>query len=149
MKNQQMKHSNVKDIVYNSLKIQSYMTSPTFTNEMVSLLFNMRCSMTKGFKSNFSSMFKGDMGCKLNCNIIDALDNQKHLLEYPIILSKYAIGQATSAKYDDIFGSLEEQRQVTLVLAKALEERNQLLEVSLPVGQNTGPDPTSNVELAK
>ena len=100
-------------------------------------------------QKQISSMFKGDMGCKLNCNIIDALDNQKHLLECPIILSKYASGQATSAKYDDIFGSLEEQRQVTLVLAKALEERNQLLEVSLPVGQNTGPDPTSNLVLAK
>ena len=52
--------------------------------------------------------------------------------------------------YDDIFGSLEEQREAVQVLARILEIRDQLLEESLPVGQNTGPNSTPvNVVFAK
>ena len=82
------------------------MTSPTFRNEMVKTLFNMRCSMTRGVKCNFSSMFREDMGCRLKCDISEALDNQEHLNACPIIISKMQGDQHFSVRYDDIFGSL-------------------------------------------
>ena len=50
--------------------------------------------------------------------------------------------QHLSVKYDDIFGSLAEQREAVKVLARILEIRDQLLDESLPVGQNTGPNST-------
>ena len=54
-------------------------------------------------------------------------------------------------KYEDIFGSLEEQREVVGVLARLLEVREEQLERRiLPVGSNTGPDSTvSPVVLVK
>ena len=109
----------------------------------------MRCSMTKGIKSNFSSIFRDDIGCKMKCNQTGALDNQEHLLSCPILLSKFKSDQISSVKYDNIFGSLEEQRKVANVLIQLLEVRNKLLEVSLPVGQITGPDSTIKVVLEK
>ena len=79
LKAMQMGHSKIRGIKYDHFKIQSYVTSPTFSNEMVSLLFNMRCSMTRGIKCNFPSMFRGDMKCKLKCDVPEALDSQQHL----------------------------------------------------------------------
>ena len=58
-----------------------------------------------------------------------------------------------SFKYADIFGSLGEQRQAVEVLARILEIRDQILDESLPVGQNTGPNstvtPPVNVDFVK
>ena len=142
LKTMQAGHSKIRGIKYDKFTIQEYMTSPTFTNEMVSLLFNMRCSMTRGVKCNFSSIFRGDLGCKLKCDIPEALDSQEHLNSCPRILSKMQGDQHLSFKYADIFGSLGEQRQAVEVLARILEIRDQILGESLPVGQNTGPNST-------
>ena len=129
------------------------MTSPPFSNEMVRLLFNLRCSMTRGVKTNFPSMFRGDMGCKLKCDIPEALDSQQHIKSCPILISKLKGNQHLSVSYEDIFGSLEEQREAVQVLARILEIRDQLLDESLPVGQNTGPNSTVaspvNLDFAK
>ena len=149
LKSQQQKHSKVRLITYKKFKIQSYMTSPSFSNEMVGVLFSMRCSMTKGIKSNFSSIFKNDIGCKMKCNQTGALDNQEHLFSCPNLISKFKSDQISSVKYDNIFGTLEEQRKVVNVLIQLLEIRNKLLDVSLPVGQITGPDSAINVVLEK
>ena len=105
--------------------------------------------MTKAIKSNFSSISRDDIGCKMKCNQTGAIDNQDHLLSCPIILSKFKSDQISSVKYDNIFGSLKEQRKVVNVLIHLLEIRNKLLDVSLPVGQITGPDSTINVVLEK
>ena len=142
LKIMQAGHLKIRGIKYDKFKIQDYMTDPTFTNEMVKILFNMRCSMTRGVKSNFSSMFRGDMSCKLKCGITEAIDNQEHLNSCPRILSNMQGDQHLSVKYDDIFGSLAEQREAVKVLARILEIRDQLMDESLPVGQNTGPNST-------
>ena len=41
--------SKIRDIVYDNFTIQPYITSFIFTNEMTSVLFNMRSSMTRTF----------------------------------------------------------------------------------------------------
>ena len=96
---------------------------------MVGTLFNLRSSMTKGFQSNFSHMFNNKSTCPLkNCT---SRDEQSHLLSCPIILSKLSTADeevVISVHYESIFGSLEEQRTVTLVLTRLMEVREELLE---------------------
>jgi hypothetical protein len=138
----QMEHSKVREIKYPEFKIQSYMTSCLFTNSMVSTLFNMRSSMTRNIKNNFSSMFQNDMKCKLKC-LPEAIDSQSHLLRCPKVLEELEPAELESVKvvqYSDMFGSLEQQRKVVLSLMRIMEIRTKLLEKeSLPVGDHTGP----------
>ena len=85
LKEIQSSHSKVKIIIYNHFKIQPYITSSIFTNEMTEILFNMRSSMTKTFKSNFSSFYKENMKCRLKCSDPNSLDSQSHLLQCSVI----------------------------------------------------------------
>ena len=66
------------------------------------------------------------MSCKLKCGITEAINNQEHLNSCPRILSNMQGDQHLSVKYDDIFGSLAEQREAVKVLARILEIRDQL-----------------------
>ena len=57
---------------------------------------------------------------------------------------------ARHLNYDYIFGSLDQQREAVLVLARMVEVREEILETeSLPVGTNTGPESTIIVDLEK
>ena len=61
--------------------------------------------------------------------------------------------QHLSVRYDDIFGSMDEQREAVKVQSRLLEIMDQPLAERLLVGQNTGPNPTVtpsvNVGFAK
>ena len=78
------------------------------------------------------------MECKLKCE-----DIQSHLLDCSIIqgqLGKTEQEKVKSVPYDRIYGTLEQQREVVLVLGRMLEIRDQiLLGESLPVAIFTGP----------
>ena len=141
----QIKHTKVKDIKYNDFKIQPYMVSNKFSTSMVKVLFDMRSSMTKNIKNNFPSMFRSNMRCQLNCSDKEALDSQSHLLHCSVLLKKLSTEEQlnmSQVEYTDIFGTLDQQRSVVLVLTRILELREELLDLQrLPVGQITGPDP--------
>ena len=135
----QEKHTKTKHILYTKLDIQPYMTDPKFTNKMVSTLFSMRSSMTRGIKVNFPSMHMGDLACPLKCQ---APDQQSHLMLCPVLLASLtsAEEEATrSTSYDDIYGAVDDQHRAILILARLLKIREGLLE-SLPVDSHTGPD---------
>ena len=135
-----MKHSKIMNIQYDCLKTQKYMTSPLFSNDMVKILMNMRSSMTKDIKNNFSSIFKGNRACRLKCTDPNAIDSQQHLLMCSV-LKENITKEQNHIKYEDIFGNLEQQREAVLLLAKLLEARQEILEgESLPVGLITGPE---------
>ena len=129
------------------------MTNSLFSNDMVKILFNLRSSMTKGIKMNFPSIFREDMTCRLNCSDPQAIDNQQHLLTCSVIHEKISSDESRQARhlnYDYIFGSLDQQREAVLVLARMVEVREEILETeSLPVGTNTGPESTIIVDLEK
>ena len=76
----------------------------------------------------------------MNCEDINAIDSQPHLLHYKELaklLSSEENIRAKKVKYEDIFGSLEEQRDVVGVMARLLEVREEQLEKeSLPVGKH-------------
>ena len=80
LKDTKKTHSKIRDITYDQFKIQPYLNSFSLTTEMTKILFNMRSAMTRNFKCNFSSMFKGDLRCSLKCSNLDQLDQQSHLL---------------------------------------------------------------------
>ena len=110
---------------------------------MTEILFNMRSCMTKTFKNNFSSLYKENMKCSLKCSDPNALDSQSHLLQCLLIkkqLTEEEKKQTANIYYQDIFGTLEVQRRVTIFMARMLEIREDLLvQSSLPVGSFTGP----------
>ena len=139
----QLTHTKVSDIKYDKFQTQPYLKSNKFTNDMSRLLFNMRSSMTKNIKSNFSSQFGSNPRCSMKCNDLEAIDNQNHILQCQVLLEKLSPEEKLSAsqvKYNDIFGSLEEQSKVVLVLARMLDIREEILEMQcLPVGIITGP----------
>ena len=133
----------INEIKYSQMKIQPYMTNTSFTNNMVKVLFNMRSSMTRNFKGNFSSMFKDNVRCQLMCQETNAIDCQSHLLQCQSLLDRLTPEELERTKevtYRDIYGSLEQQRKVVVVLSRLLEIREEKLEKeSLPVGGHTGP----------
>ena len=81
------------------------------------------------------------MECKLKCQ--QGEDIQSHLLDCSVIqgqLGKTEQEKVKSVLYDHIYGTLEQQREVVLVLGRMLEIRDEiLLGESLPVGIFTGP----------
>ena len=73
------------------------MTICLFSNQKVSTLFNMRNSMTQHIKNNFSSIFQGDMQCKLKCQP-DVIDCQSHLLKCPRVLGQFEPAELETIK---------------------------------------------------
>ena len=133
----QNRQSKVRDIKYPQFRIQPYLTSHTFTNEIASMLVKMRSSMTKNFKSNFTSMHRHNLNCQMKCQDKNTQDSQSHLLQCEELLQKLSVEELTKTKsvnYKDIFDSLEKQREVTMVLTRLLEIREERLEENLPVG---------------
>ena len=100
--------------------------------------------MTKGIKNNCVSMNRGDMKFPMQCSQNPLFDTQSHLFECSILarmLNSEETMAATRAENQQIYGSLEEQRGVILILARLLDIQEEVLEEresSLPVG-TTGP----------
>ena len=93
---------------------------------MTTILFNMRSSMSRTFKSYVSSLFNENMRCRTKCNDIFEVDNQSHLLQCQAIINQLSMEEkecAESVRYCDIFGPLELQWKVVKVMAKMLEIR--------------------------
>ena len=56
LKSFQQTHSKVKEIVYEKLEVQPYLTSPLFSNDEVNLLHRLRSRMTE-CKANFKQKY--------------------------------------------------------------------------------------------
>ena len=66
--------------------------------------------MTKNIEYNFSSLFGSYTRCSMNCNDLEATDNQHIILQCQVLLEKLSPEEKLSAsqvKYDHICGSLE------------------------------------------
>ena len=90
-------------------------------------------------------MFGSNMRCQINCDDLEAIDSQFHLLHCSVLLEQLCPEEQASlrkVKYNHIFGTLDQQRTIVLLLTKILELREELLDQQrLPVGLITGPDP--------
>ena len=67
-------------------------------------------------------------------------DNQSHLLQCQVLqkyLNSEQAAQTKNVKYNDLFESLEKQREVALVMSRLLQIREDILEKeSLPMGSH-------------
>ena len=136
-------HIKVKDINFSCLKNpQKYLTSKLLNNKMRSLLYNLRSRSVKSFKDNFHKYYKGNVFCPLKCLQVDS---QEHLLCCAKVISVLNDDQKTllgRVKYDDIFGTVEDQAMVTGVFLFLLKIRTKLLETDQRLaceGNNTRP----------
>ena len=119
------KHSKVKDIKYNKLEIQQYMTDSRFTSNNIELLFKLRTRMVQvkaNFKTGLDSLI-----CDL-CKVEEEEENQSHLLNCEVLLNQCeSLYNDESVEYDDIFADKESQLKAVKLFEKVLEVRDNLL----------------------
>ena len=121
---QQQGHKKAKNVIYSDFTIpQPYLTSALFDNNMSSLLFNLRCRTVKGIKDNFHSYYNNDIACEL-CG---GTDSQEHILQCHIL--KTHRPSSNPSVYSHIFGTVKQQRDVTILFTRLLVERDRLLEM--------------------
>ena len=134
LKNIQDRHSKVKEMIYNTFKIQEYMISSSLTNSEVSFLFSLRSRTVKSVKNNFGRNDNCSLGCFSS-------ENQEHWLDCDQTRSN----QNTPVKYSDIYGTLTQQTNIVKLFIQLEEERKELsgkAAPGLPVADDTGPRPT-------
>ena len=75
-----------------------------------------------GIKDNFPGLYNQ----AISCDLCGEIDRQEHLMECPKLNTHE--DNNSHIKYSHIFGSVIEQRDVTILFGKLLDERNKLLE---------------------
>ena len=123
----QSKHSKIRSIKYDELRCQPYMTSSIFTNEEVNLLHSLR-SRSIQCKVNFRGLHGDDLSCPLCTD--GSQDDQPHILTCNVLrrLLKSDNVANSEVKYDDIFGKIKQQKEVTVLFGKLLKIRKQLID---------------------
>ena len=129
LKIRQKGHNKVKHIPFVHLQApQEYLTSTLFNNKMKKILFNLRCKTLKTIRDNFHKFYHNDIKCKL-CGTGE-IDSQEHLLKCHNVTSKLSPDMLSlwkTVKYEDIFGSPQEQQAVTRVFQSLFKIRLRLL----------------------
>jgi hypothetical protein len=129
LKDLQSKHSKIRDICYQKLETQAYMTSPIFNNEEVSLLHALR-SRYINVKANFSSKYQRNMLCPL---CLTTVDDQPHILECSVLKRKFESTETNADRnvYNDIFAEPAKQKGITHLFVQLLKIRNSLVDENL------------------
>ena len=88
-------------------------------------------------------MYK-DLNCPLKCDITPCIDNQEHILTCSKLNT-----HTQSVVLFNIFGPIEEQVQVSKILATLMRKKNSLLEVETtsPTRGNPGPEHPLSVPI--
>ena len=122
----QESHSKVKDIQYKKLEIQTYITSPLFSNSEVSLLFALR-SRYIDCKANFRNKYSKD---NLLCQICaKSEETQIHIFQCEILNSKLKSEEILKekAEYNDMFKDARRQKVIVTIFTQLLEIRKTIL----------------------
>ena len=136
LKNLQQSHSKMENIKYEQFETASYMTSPKFSNENVSLLLALRTRTVRGIRNDFGGLYT-DKTCPLGCGEIDTLPN---ILTCEVLKQQHTSKDLSSCdiKFEDIFSSdITKQQQVTELYRQLLEVRNKI--ISSQPEDTTGP----------
>ena len=128
LKNLQKTHSKIRNLVYNNLEIQNYMTSPLFSDEEVNILHALR-SRAIDCKDNYKNMYKqDDLLCSL-CRMQNC--DQKHILECKVLLDIFKTEEMSNHNivYEDIFHEdVSKQKAVTALFKALIELRSKMLQ---------------------
>ena len=91
-------------------------------------MFNLRCQSVKNIKYNFHHEFTNNLLCNL-CK--KEIDNQEHILQCHV-QQEHIKWNHEEIKYDQIYGSLEQQIKVTILIYNLMEVRERLEDEALP-----------------
>ena len=124
----QQHHSKVKDIKYDKLKTQEYMTSSIFTNEDVQLLHALR-SRSTDCKANFKQKY-------IHSNIICDLckneeETQQHILECEELRKEYNSEDVVTENvtYDSLFcKDVKKQKEVTTLFKELFKAKERIIQ---------------------
>jgi hypothetical protein len=118
-------HSKVRDIKFQSLAVEEYITSAKFSNQQCSLLFNLRSKCVNEFKGNFQF---GGQHFKCQVCMIEN-DTQEHALVCMSLrkhITPANVGKLDSVRYEDLFGPTEYQLKITEAYEEIIETRKKL-----------------------
>ena len=116
-------HSKVQNIKYSKLSTQDYINSELFTDIELQVLFSLRSKMSP-VKCYFPGMHS-DKKCTQGCTINE---DQAHLLSCIHLVNKMADKSLLAeAEYDDLFGSVDQQKQITDIYIELLQIKENIL----------------------
>ena len=131
----QQKHTKVKQIKYESLKCQEYLTSGIFSNDEISILSSLRSNTLRTIKSNFKNLYEGNLSCPLKCSPEGDQqfeDTQRHLISCEMIIHQLSRSQkiisAHKITYEDIFCDIYKQKGIVNMIIQCMDIRNTILE---------------------
>ena len=125
LKEIQAGHEKGRSMVHKDLlNPQNYLKTNKLNNKQVSLLFNLRNQCVRGIKDNFHGYYNHSLKCDL-CN--NETDTQDHLLKCHV-LKQHIQWNHEEVKYKHIYGTLQQQITVTILISALLEVWELLLE---------------------
>jgi hypothetical protein len=116
-------HSKVNAIIYKKFEPQKYITSGTFNNDQIYLLFKLRTRMVD-VKRNFKNLYNNEMSCRL-CDKEE--ETQMHLLKCEIIaLNCPEVNELV--KYQDLFSdNVIKQHKATKLFQTILDSWSKMI----------------------
>ena len=120
----QQKHSKIRNIKYEKLTTQEYLTSSLFRNNEVNLLFALRSRCIE-CKANFRNKHD-DIACQL---CFEEEENQQHLLKCKKLNEIFKSQEILieDIEYNDIFKDIKKQKVIVSLFKELLEVRNYIL----------------------
>ena len=116
-------HSKVRENVYYGLKCpQRYLTDRSVTTQQRSIIFGLKSRTIRGIKLNFKNHFADNTLCPI-CERFE--DSQEHVGFCPVLKDIKPL--ATLATYQNIYGSVEQQKEVAEIYLQLLQLRDELL----------------------
>ena len=108
------KHSKSRGLKTN-IVMQPYLKSDSLSLQEKQLLFKLR-TYTFGCKANFRNKFRSN----IQCNDCGLEDTQEHLIHCSVAETD---NDSSNVKYNDIFGSLQDQCKIVKVVSKICQKR--------------------------
>ena len=104
-------------------QVQEYLSTNKLTTAEKQTLFELRCR-NYNVKTNFSSNFLEDMSCRL-CNDPGSIENEEHIFSAACQSSIQV--ENSKSKFDDIYGSLNQQVQFIKTYMDYIRKRRIIL----------------------
>ena len=101
---------------------QEYLTGKTFTTQEISIIFGLKSRTIRGIKQNFKNQYTENTLCPI-CE--RAEDTQEHVGCCPVLLGIKP--QATPPLYENIYGNVHQQKEMTQMCMLILQLRDELL----------------------
>ena len=117
-------HSKVRENIYSGLLgPQVYLTDRSVTTQQRSVIFGLKSRTLRGIKHNFKTQYPENTLCPL-CERFE--DTQEHVGCCPVLLDIKP--QEKPGPYQQIYGSVQQQKEFTNIYIQLLQLRDKLLE---------------------